>query len=106
MKFLQYIFLIKILLISTQNIQNNTLYKCNSSNSEGLKIGDKVILCIHFQTLNIKIPFIIEADKYSTVSIEGGFSLAYRTLKNHVGKFNNLNLIAQVGNFTTEFPAV
>ena len=50
MKFLQYIFLIKILLISTQNIQNNTLYKCNSSNSEGLKI-EKDSNGLHFSFL-------------------------------------------------------
>ena len=112
MTLLQYIFLIKILLISTQNIQINTKYKCNSSNTEGLKIGDNVTLCIHFKELDIKIPFSLEVDKYSTVSIAGGFALAYRfidNLKNNpISKLekNELNFIGQIGNITTKFPAV
>ena len=106
MTLLKYIILIKLLLISsTQDIEINTPYKCNSSNSEGLKIGDKVTLCIHFKELNKKIPFIIEVDKYSAVSITGGFALA-QTFVNKPLENITLNLIGQIGNFTTKYPAV
>ena len=106
MTLLQYIIFIKILLISSsQDIQINTSFKCNSSNSEGLKIGDKVTLCIHFKELNKKIPFIIEVDKYSAVSIAGGFTLAHNFI-NNPSENKTLNLISQIGNFTTKYPAV
>ena len=52
------------------------------------------------QTKQIKIPFEIEVDDYSVVSITGGYALATSSIEPVV------SFIAQVGNITTSFPSV
>lgn len=101
------IIIIKILISKSENENNINTYKCQDGNSiTNLKIGDKITLCIHIPELKIKMGYLLEIDKYSAISLGGGFSLSYQSINNKNLKIDNISFISQIGNITNEFPAV
>ena len=73
-------------------------YLCRSTDSNNLKVGDTVYLCIHIIQENKRIAFPIEVDEYSVASIKGIFS--------QIPSNSTIGFLAQVGKTTSIFPSV
>jgi preprotein translocase subunit YajC len=69
------LFLILILSFNYINLQaNDDKFKCKKEDvNREIEIGDEVTLCIHSKELNQKIAYKLKVDKYSIITIKGGF---------------------------------
>ena len=73
MYYILIIFLILISSFNCVNIEGNE-FKCkNEDINREIEIGDEVTLCIHSLGLNKKIAYKLKVDKYSIITIKGGF---------------------------------
>ena len=69
------LFLILISSFNYINLQaNDDKFKCKKEDvNREIEIGDEVTLCIHSKELNQKIAYKLKVDKYSIITIKGGF---------------------------------
>ena len=69
------LFLILISSFNYINLQaNDDKFKCKKEDvNREIEIGDEVTLCIHSIEKNIKIAYKLKVDKYSIITIKGGF---------------------------------
>ena len=69
------LFLILISSFNYINLQaNDNKFKCKKEDvNREIEIGDEVTLCIHSKELNQKIAYKLKVDKYSIITIKGGF---------------------------------
>ena len=69
------LFLILISSFNYINLQaNDDKFKCRKEDvNREIEIGDDVTLCIHSKELNQKIAYKLKVDKYSIITIKGGF---------------------------------
>ena len=74
-------------------------FRCKSTDSDDLKVGDEAVLCIHLLEKGTRIAIPIEVDEYSVASIKGIYDQA--SLEG-----NDINFLAQVGTITSVFPSV
>ena len=83
-------------------------YQCFEPTSEKLKIGEEVILCIHYIIGNIKekMGIRIKVDEYSVVSLEGVYDKYNTYPKNKEETKDNFELLAQIGKITSVFKSV
>ena len=79
-------------------------YKCYEPNSDQLKLGEDVVLCIHIISnpinINKKVGIKIKVDEYSVVSVDGIYDISRENEK------SNIELLAQIGKITSVFPTV
>ena len=71
-----YITLIFIIFISSFNniCVSEKVYKCkNEDINREIEIGDEVTLCLHSRELGKKIAYKLKVDKYSIITIKGGY---------------------------------
>ena len=75
MYFMPLLFLILISSFNYINLQaNDDKFKCKKEDvNREIEIGDEVTLCIHSKELNQKIAYKLKVDKYSIITIKGGF---------------------------------
>ena len=78
-------------------------YYCDDIISENLKVGEEVILCIHFIShyKKEKVGIRINVDEYSVVSLDGIYD-KYKL--SNIG--DRIELLAQIGNITSVFTSV
>lgn len=72
-----YIPLIFLLLISSFNFISSSAeeYKCkNEDINREIEIGDEVTICLHSKEKKKKIAYKLKVDKYSIITIEGGYN--------------------------------
>ena len=72
-----YIPLIFLLLISSFNYISSSAeeYKCkNEDINREIEIGDEVTICLHSKEKKKKIAYKLKVDKYSIITIEGGYN--------------------------------
>ena len=75
MYYMPLLFLILISSFNYINLQaNDDKFKCKKEDvNREIEIGDEVTLCIHSKELNQKIAYKLKVDKYSIITIKGGF---------------------------------
>ena len=75
MYYMPLLFLILISSFNYINLQSNDdKFKCKKEDvNREIEIGDEVTLCIHSKELNQKIAYKLKVDKYSIITIKGGF---------------------------------
>ena len=75
MYYMTLLFLILISSFNYINLQaNDDKFKCKKEDvNREIEIGDEVTLCIHSKELNQKIAYKLKVDKYSIITIKGGF---------------------------------
>ena len=75
MYYMPLLFLILISSFNYINLQaNDNKFKCKKEDvNREIEIGDEVTLCIHSKELNQKIAYKLKVDKYSIITIKGGF---------------------------------
>ena len=71
-----YLTLIFLIFISSFNyiISSSNRYKCKKEDiNREIEIGDEVTLCLHSKELGKKIAYKLKVDKYSIITIKGGY---------------------------------
>lgn len=92
-----FFFLISLMIFLEINITLAYDLKCRESDSEDLKLGKSVILCIHILEKGVRVAAPLEIDEYSVVSIKD----IYSSVVNNT----NITFVAQIGDVTSVYSA-